>query len=66
MSKFNVGDVIEPILKGTGFEDATVLGIVTEKKGAHKGKEMYLLKIINGTATIPCSIESNYQLVNKR
>lgn len=60
--KFKQGDVIEPIIPGTGFEQATVMGTFIEKKGVHKGKEMYLLKIYNGTATVPVNVEDNYRI----
>lgn len=63
MCKFKVNDTIETIEHGRGFEKAVVMGIFTEKKGKNKGKEMYLLKIMCGTATIPISAEVNYRLV---
>ncbi len=63
--KFKIGDTIEAIEKGRGFEEATVLNIFTETKGKNKGKEMYLLKIICGKATVPVSAEVNYQLKKK-
>ena len=62
MSRFKIGDKIVPIERGRGFEEATVLKIFTETKGVHKGKEMYLLRIINGTATMAVSAEANYKL----
>ena len=64
--KFKIGDIVEPCIKGSGFEGAVVLNIFTETKGVHKGKEMYLLKIPCGTATIPCNIQDNYQLVKQK
>lgn len=64
--KFQVGDVIETLPGYTGFEKATILGTFTEEKGIHKGKEMYLLKILCGTATMPISAENNYQLYKGR
>ena len=61
--KFKVGDVIKPIEGYSGFIDAKVTGITKETKGPHKGKEMYLLKIINGTATIlVSSADACYEL----
>ena len=65
MSKFKIGDKIKVSEYGRGFEQATVLNIYTEKKGRLKGKEMYLLKIVCGTATIPVSAEDNYELDGK-
>ena len=46
VKKFKVGDVIKPIEGYSGFIDAKIIGITKEIKGPHKGKEMYLLKII--------------------
>jgi hypothetical protein len=61
--KFNVGDVISPIEGYSGIIDAKVIGITKETKGPHKRKEMYLLKIINGTATIlVSSADACYEL----
>ena len=65
MSKFKIGDKIKVSEYGRGFEQATVLNIYTEKKGKHKGKEMYLLKIMCGIATVPIAAEDNYELDNK-
>ena len=62
MSKFKVGDTITPIIGCCGYEDATVLSVFTEKKGKNKGKEYYVLSILNGTATIPVTAENNYKL----
>ena len=55
--KFKQGDELVPIIRGRGFENAKVLGIVEEN-----GKQYYSLKIVNGTATIPISAEENYSL----
>lgn len=66
MPKFKVGDHIKTVSFGRGFEDATVLGIFTSKEKSTKDKEMYLLKILNGTATIPISAEVNYTLVKTK
>ena len=66
MSKFKAFDKITAIERGRGFEEATVLNIFTAKKGRFKGREMYYVKIMNGTATIPISAEENYELVNKK
>ena len=63
MSKFKKGQIIQAIVPGTGLEKATVLDTYTETKGRHKGKEMYRLKIMNGIATIPVSVEDNYQIL---
>ena len=61
--KFNIGNVITPIEGYSGFTDAKVLGVTKETKGPHKGKEMYLLKIINGTATVlVSSADACYEL----
>ena len=64
--KFKIGDVITPIERGKGFENATILNIFTETKGKRKGMEMYLLKIINGTATVSVNSEVNYELVKRK
>ncbi len=64
--KFQVGDTIEAIDLGKGFERATVLGTFIETKGKRKGKKMYKLKIICGTATIPVSAEACYKLSNSK
>jgi hypothetical protein len=66
MYKFKQGDQIEPIDRGRGFERATVLGTFIETKGKRKGKKMYKLKIICGTATIPVSAEVCYKLSNSK
>ena len=55
--KFKQGDELVPIIRGRGFENAKVLGIIEEN-----GKQYYSLKIVNGTATIPISAEENYSL----
>ena len=65
MSKFKIGDVIETVERGRGFERARVLNIYTAKRGRRVGREMYFLKIICGTATIPVSAEVNYRLVEE-
>jgi len=65
MSKFKKGDAIGTIEPGRGFERAVVLNIYTAQKGRNKGQKMYLLKIINGTATIPIGAEVNYRLIKK-
>ena len=64
--KFKVGDVIETIDYGRGFDRATVLDIFISQEKISKGKEMYYLKIVNGTATIPISAEVNYRLVKDK
>ena len=68
MPKFKVNDVIEPVEKDRGFEQARVLGTFIEenKKSRFKGREMYLLKIPCGKATIPIETEECYKLVDKR
>ena len=63
--KFKQGDQIEPVEPGRGFDKATVLSIFTETKGKSKGRKMYRLKIMNGTATIPVEAEACYQLIKK-
>ena len=63
--KFKIGDTIETKEQGRGFEKATILGSFKETKGRFKGQEMYLLKIMNGTATMPITTEVNYQLKKK-
>lgn len=65
--KFKVGDIIEPIEMGRGFEQAKVLKIFIEKEETRfKGRKMYLLKIPCGVATIPIEAEEFYKLVDKR
>ena len=64
--KFKAGDTIGAIELGRGFEKAYVLGIFTGTKGRYKGKELYQLKITNGTATVPVSAEVNYELIKKK
>lgn len=66
MPKFKRGQVIGTIEPGKGFEEATVLSVFTSKEKKTKGRQMYLLKIINGTATVPVSAEVNYQLKKKK
>ena len=61
--RFKKGDTIEAIERGRGFEKAVVMNIYTEQKGKNKGKEMYLLKIMCGTATMPVCAEENYRKV---
>lgn len=65
MPKFKIGDYLEPVEIGRGFNNAYVMGIYTSKTGKWKGQEMYLLKIMNGTASIPVSAEVNYKLKKK-
>ena len=62
MTKFKVGDKIECLVKGRGFEEATVMKIYTKQDGKFKGEKMYLFKIPCGTATVPVSAEDNYQI----
>ena len=64
--KFKKGDIIGTTEPGRGFEEATVLGTFISNEKKTKGREMYLLKIINGTATIPIGAEVNYERLNKR
>jgi hypothetical protein len=54
--KFKAGDniVVEEYCRG--FEKATVTGVIKQN-----GKQYSTLKIVNGTATIPVSAESNYK-----
>lgn len=66
MPKFKIGDQIETIERGRGFERATVLSIFTETQGRYKDKQMYKLKIMCGTATVPISAEVNYKLYKKK
>jgi hypothetical protein len=63
--KFKPGDVIETTIKNRGFERATVVGVFKQTKGKNKGKMLYKLKIICGTATMPIEAESNYKLVKQ-
>ena len=66
MPKFKRGQVIEAIENGKGFEEATVLSVFTSQEKKTRGKQMYLLKIINGTATVPVGAEVNYQLIKNK
>ena len=59
--KFKKGDKITVTEFGRGFENVTVKNIIEEK-----GRQYYVLKIINGTATIPISAEVNYELVEEK
>lgn len=63
--KFKPGDQIETIEYGRGFDKAVVKSIYTEQEGKYKGQQMYLLKIMCGTATVPVSAEDNYRLKQK-
>ena len=65
MAKFKVGEIIEPIERGRGFENAEVQNVYTATSGRFKGEEIYLLKVINGTATVPVKAEDNYKLKEK-
>ena len=60
--KFKPGDQIEAIEQGRGFEKATVLETFVSNKGMFKGRQMYRLKIMNGSATMPIEAEINYKL----
>lgn len=66
MSKFKSGDVIGAIEMGKGFEKATVITTFLETKGKRKGQKMYLLKILNGTATMSVNAEVNYELIKDK
>ena len=66
MAKFKKYDMIETIEQGRGFEKATVLNTYIAQKGRFKGQEMYYLRIVNGTATMPVSAEVNYRLFKKK
>ena len=66
MAKFKIGDKIEAVSYGIGFDKATVLGIIISQEKRTKGKKMYYLKIMNGTATVPISAEINYRLVKEK
>ena len=63
MAKFKHGQVIEAIERGRGFGRATVLYTFTSQEKRYKGREMYMLKIMNGTATIPVEAEVCYKVV---
>lgn len=65
-TKFKVGDKIEAITPGTGFEKAEVVGIFVSTDKRYKGKAYYKLKIMNGTATMLTSAEINYKLSKKK
>ena len=62
MAKFKIGEIIEPVERGRGFDSAIVQDIYTATRGRFKGEKMYLLKVINGTATVPIRAEDNYKL----
>lgn len=59
--KFSKGDIITPKEYYHGFENAEVLGVVESR-----GRQCYMLKIMNGTATIPITVEDNYKLKNEK
>ena len=59
--KFSIGDIITPVECYHGFDNAKVIGI--EEK---KNRQYYVLKIMNGTATIPVSAEINYKLKTEK
>ena len=65
MPKFKRGDIIEAAERGSGFEWAYVANVYTARKGKFKGQQMYYLKIMNGTSTIPVTAEVNYKLKKK-
>ena len=66
MTKFKRNDIIECVVKGKGFDKAVVLDTFISQEKRTKGKEMYLLKIMNGTATIPIGAEVNYKLAKQK
>lgn len=66
MCKFKKGDRITAIDKGRGFEEAIVLGTFISQEKRTRGKQMYLLKIICGTATIPIEAEVNYEIMKDK
>jgi RNA polymerase-interacting CarD/CdnL/TRCF family regulator len=57
--KFKKGDMITVTSYGIGFENVVVRNIINQD-----GKQYYVLKIVNGTVTIPVSAECNYELCN--
>lgn len=63
--KFKVGDVIEPIEKGRGFEQAKVVDIFTCDTGRFRGRKMYLLKIPCGQASVPIESEVYYKICER-
>lgn len=62
MPKFKPGDIIEVRPYCQGFEKATVIKTFVSTQDRFKDQQMYLLKIMNGKATIPVSAEVNYRL----
>ena len=67
MPKFKINDVIIPIERNRGFEQARITGIFidTDKKSKFKGRTMYKLKIPCGIAIIPVEAEEFYKLADK-
>lgn len=55
--KFEKGDIITSKSYYHGFENAKIIGTTVEG-----GKQCYVLKILNGTATLPVIMENNYSL----
>lgn len=66
MCKFKKGDRITAIDKGRGFEEAIVLNTFISQEKRTRGRQMYLLKIICGTATIPIEAEVNYEIMKDK
>lgn len=62
MPKFKPGDKITHLPGIKGFEEAQVMKVFTETEGKFKGREMYLLRIFCGTATVPVTMEDSYML----
>lgn len=59
MAKFKIGDIITAKEVNRGFQRAVVTGFTKIKN-----KDLYVLKISRGVATIPIAIEDCYEIVN--
>ena len=66
MAKFKPGDVLVNIVPNHGFEELTVLELVTKTYPKGKKKECYRCKITNGEALLPVTAESAYKLKNSK
>ena len=63
MARFKAGDRLRSKKFYQGFEQLTVIGIVTKKYPKGKTKECYVCKIPNGEVHLPVSAEDNYELI---
>lgn len=66
MAKFKSGDVIVSTIPNHGFDELTVIEIITKKLPKGKTKDCYRCKITNGEALLPVTAESAYKLKNSK